>query len=325
MSRPGRSGDSGDRAAVIGLALTALWLALVGLFWLFGPEGDGQSSGLMRLASLFGVLLPPALIWIAVGLARAIAALRAEADQLRAHMSQMQADVPVPESASAGLAALGGAARPDAPSAPPPATAPVAARPHPPSRPQPLPSKPPRLAPADARQAAMRFEAPESVAVDPEDLIRALNFPDGPDDHAAIASLHAALRDHENARMLRSAQDVVTLLAGADLYMDNLLPEPVPAALWRRFAEGQRGASVAALDGIRDADAQQMAAHLMRGDEVFRDAAHHFLRHFDLLLGRLVPQLDDAQIGRLAQTRSARAFLLLGHVAGVFGEGPASP
>lgn len=175
-----------------------------------------------------------------------------------------------------------------------------------------------RPRPSDTRQAAMRFDAPESVRVDPEMLIRALNFPDGPDDHEAIAALRLALKDHDNSRVLRAAQDVVTLLAAQSVYMDDLPPDPAPTAVWRRLAEGARGSAVAALGGIHDEIALEIAADLLRRDEIFRDAAHHFLRHFDSLLVRVVPQLDDTQIMVLADTRSARAFMLLGRVAGIF-------
>ena len=58
---------------------------------------------------------------------------------------------------------------------------------------------------------------------------------------------------------------------------------------------------------------------MLREDEIFRDTAHHFLRHFDGLTARLVPELDDLQIAVLADSRSSRAFMLLGRVSGVFG------
>ena len=61
-----------DGATVVGAAVSAIWLLLVLLFWLAGPEGDAP-GGLARLVSVVGILLPLALIWMAVGLARAIA------------------------------------------------------------------------------------------------------------------------------------------------------------------------------------------------------------------------------------------------------------
>lgn len=128
-----------------------------------------------------------------------------------------------------------------------------------------------------------------------------------------------ALKDHDTSRVLRAAQDVVTLLAGQNVYMDDLPPDPASPAVWRRFSEGARGAAVGSLGGIHDETALEVTSAMLRGDEIFRDTAHHFLRHFDLLLTRILPQLDDDQIAALSETRSARAFMLVGRVAGIFG------
>lgn len=165
----------------------------------------------------------------------------------------------------------------------------------------------------------MRFDAPEPVEISPDALIRALNFPDGPDDRPAIEALRAALKDHDSARVLRAAQDVITLLANHHIYMDDLPPDPAPVAVWRRFAEGARGSAVAALGGIHDETALEVAQALLRTDEIFRDTAHHFLRHFDVLLTRNLPRLEDAQIEALASTRTTRAFMLIGRAAHSFG------
>ena len=282
-----------DALTGVGLALSGAWLLLVALFWLLGPSAEAERGGVERLVGAFGVVLPLALVWMGVAMARALALLRAEAADLRRQLDAMRPGEP-------GLTA------PEA--QPEPQPEPVSAA----MRPRPRPT-------GDQRQAAMRFDAPPSQPVNAGTLIRALNFPDGPDDHDAIEALRAALRDQENSRVLRAAQDVVTLLAGRDIYMDMLPPAPAPASVWRRFAEGQRGSAVASLGGIDDPDALQTAAAMLREDEVFRDAAHHFLRHFDGLLARLVPELDDLQIAVLGDSRSGRAFMLLGRATGSFG------
>ncbi|MDO5630572.1 MAG: hypothetical protein Q4G22_01915 [Paracoccus sp. (in: a-proteobacteria)] len=297
-----------DGALTVGFALSAVWLLMVLVFWLFGPAGDGTASGLARLVSAIGVVMPLALIWLAVGLARSIATLRAEADDLRARLAQMRA---------AGGDTIRPATAPATPPAPAATATPAAAAPV-------TPAPPPsaalaRVRPADTRQTAMRFDAPESVPIDTTDLILALNFPDGPDDLRAIDALRAALRDHDTARLIRAAQDVVTLLAEADLYMDSLRPDPAPPELWRRFADGARGSAVAAIGGIHDETALEIASALLKNDEIFRDSAHHFLRHFDLALTRVISGMSDDDIAELAQTRSARAFMLLGRAAHIFG------
>ncbi|MBC9247809.1 hypothetical protein H4P12_14100 [Paracoccus sp. 11-3] len=308
-----------DSLSMIGLAVTAVWLLLLLLFWLLAPANDDSRGGLATLLGIMGVVLPVVLIWLAVGLARAISTLQAEAADLRARMSQIR---------TGGIAS---------PSALAPSSAPSSARPQQPDTAlgesgvrmitQTQPARPaqtiPRpTRPADARQQALSFDAPEQVSVTPQTMILALNFPDGPDDVDAITALRAALKDHGNSRVLRAAQDVITLLAGHDVYMDDLPTEPVDIEAWRRFGEGVRGASVAGVGGIHDATALEMTGAYLRGDEIFRDTAHHFMRQFDVTATRLMAELDDEQIVMLADSRSARAFMLLGRVAGVFDQTP---
>ncbi|MBK4216544.1 hypothetical protein JJJ17_11460 [Paracoccus caeni] len=302
-----------DAASAIGAVLSLLWLVLLLLFWLFGGSGEG-SGGVARLVMIVGMILPLVLIWLAVGLARAIAALRAEADDLRYRLTQMRE-----------MAATRGTPPPARPVQDmrdadlPPEPAFRAAPPAPKPAPVPAPAAPLRPArPVDGRQTAMSFDGPEAVSVPPERMVTALNFPDGPDDHAAISALRMALKDPQYSRVLRAAQDVVTLLAAQDVYMDDLQPEPAPASLWLRFADGVRGSSISGIGGVRDEIALEIAGHMMRGDEIFRDSAHHFLRQYDVALTRLISQLDEDQIGALADTRSTRAFMLLGRVAGMF-------
>lgn len=286
-----RMTEGRDRAVLVGAAASAAWLLLVVLFWLLGPEG-GPVSGLGRLLALAGVALPLVLIWMAVALARTLAELRAEAMLLRARLDMLRA----PDNEDGGAA-------------PPPRAAmapPVAAR-------RPAAAQPAASRPAEAT-------APEPPRrVEPEDLIAALNFPDGPDDHAAIAALKASLADPEAARTIRAAQDVVTLLAKHGVYTDDLPDAEASPVLWRRFVEGQRGPGLAELALPGAEDAVEITAGLMRGDEVFRDAAHHFMRQFDRTLSRVGTELGEDAVAVLVQTRSGRAFNLLAQVTGMFG------
>lgn len=160
---------------------------------------------------------------------------------------------------------------------------------------------------------------PELTATE---LFLALNFPDGPEDREAIRCLRLALGDPGLARLIRAAQDVVTLLAGQGIYMDDLaLPEAHPRA-WRCLAEGLRGARIASLAGAGDTATLAVVRGLLRRDEVFRDAAHHFLRQFDRLLARHAAGDDDGMLVALGETRSGRAFLLLAEATGIIVPAP---
>lgn len=301
-----------DSLSVIGIALSAVWLVLLLLFWLLAPAGDGGQGGLATLLGVMAAVLPVALIWLAIGLARAIATLQAEAQDLRRDLAQMRS-VPPARAPLDEVRPGGSSVRMVVPTQQPRAT----------ERPaQPAP-RPPRT--SDQRQHSMRFDAPEQISVTPDTMIQAMNFPNGPDDIEAITALRTALKDPNYSRVLRAAQDVVTLLAGRDVYMDDLPAEPVDIAAWRGFGEGQRSATVAGVGAIRDASAIEVTGDYLRADEIFRDTSHHFLRQFDVTLTRLIPDLDDDQIAALADSRSARAFMLLGRVAGIFDQPTGGP
>ena len=53
----------------------------------------------------------------------------------------------------------------------------------------------------------------------------------------------------------------------------------------------------------------------MKQDPIFRDAAHHFLRRFDHIIADFEPEVSDAELTTLGETRTARAFMLVGRVA----------
>lgn len=292
--------QSRDRLVVLGAAASGGWLVLVVLFYLMGDSSDGASSGVSRLMALMGLLMPLALIWIAVALGRSIAALRLEAIQLRTTLDILRK----------GGEIVPGDTIPAVP----------AIR-HVPSAPR--AGNPPRRAAgnggAENGQGSFDLDNPPPLELDEYELIAALNFPDGPDDIEAIDALRKALADPDLARLIRAAQDVVTLLANRGVYMDDLYAAEPDPALWRKFCAGSRGASVGDLALDVDGKTLDMASGLLRFDEVFRDAAHHFLRHFDKLITRAAPELDDRLLLALTYTRSGRAFTLLAQVAGMVG------
>ncbi len=303
-----------DRLLHIGAATSAVWLALVALAAWLAPQD--QARGLAAwLIWVLSVLLPLALIWFGVWSARSLAALRLEAGDLRAALEQMRA-------------AGGPGAEPQQMLRP--AAAPIQRIPAPPPRPVAEPRaaaerRPAPRPPADARQARLELDTPDAPELTPTELYFALNFPDGPDDREAIRCLRLALADPGMARLIRAAQDVVTLLAGQGVYMDDVrVPETEPA-LWRGFAQGMRGEAVAGLAVIRDDQALDTASAMLREDEVFRDVAHHFLRHFDRLLTQRAETDDATVLAVLAETRSGRAFILLAQATGILGPGREPP
>ncbi|MFV0293204.1 MAG: hypothetical protein ACK5II_08310 [Paracoccus sp. (in: a-proteobacteria)] len=300
--------NAGGRAMIIGAVLTVLWLVMLLVFWITANE---TATGAALWVSVVAALMPLGLIWIAVYLARTIDTLKAEADALRATLDYNILRTEPPPMSSRPTP--GTAGQPAGTTGAGTQKADVAIPPPPDRRAgQPAGNNP--------RQAHPDLEMSEQVRPTPDTIIRALNFPDGPDDQQAVQALREALLDPDHARLIRSAQDVVTLLAKRGIFTDELTPDPATPAAWRRFAEGQRGQAVTEVGTIRNPESVEMASAAMVGDDVFRDAVHHFLRLFDRSTTVLMPKLDDEQIIWLADTRSARAFMLLARAAGLFGQ-----
>jgi hypothetical protein len=152
-----------------------------------------------------------------------------------------------------------------------------------------------------------------------DDLMVAINFPSDENDTAGIRAMRVALQDAVHGQLVLACQDVLTLLGQDGIYMDQSAAPGVRPGHWRRFAEGIRGSDIAPLAQIAAPD---LVAHLkdrMRSDTIFRDSVQHFLRLFDRMLCDLIPTMSDGALNRLTETRSARAFMLLGAAVGAFG------
>ena len=145
-----------------------------------------------------------------------------------------------------------------------------------------------------------------------------MNFPETAEDEEGFSALRKALKNRQSAQLVQAAQDVLTLLSQDGIYMDDLIPDRARPEVWRQFAQGTRGRAIAALGGVRDRSSLALTSGRMKQDTIFRDAAHHFLRRFDRSFAAFEPEASDAEITALANTRTARAFMLLGRVAGTF-------
>ncbi|NBO20987.1 MAG: hypothetical protein EBU97_03380, partial [Rhodobacteraceae bacterium] len=180
----------------------------------------------------------------------------------------------------------------------------------------------PNAAPRADGQTALALGTPASALsapLDMGDLVRALNFPDGPDDRDGFRALRMALEHRAVAHLIRCAQEVLTQLAQEGIFMDDLRPDRPRPEVLRQFAMGARGRAVAALGGVRDRSSLALTKGRMREDPRFRSAGLEFLRQFDLVLTEFAPQMTDAHLAALADTRSLRAFMLFGRATGTFG------
>jgi len=133
-----------------------------------------------------------------------------------------------------------------------------------------------------------------------------------------FAALRRALKDRTTKQLIQASQDVLTLISQDGIYMDDLRPDRSRPEVWRQFAHGARGKTVASLGGIRDRSSLALTSGRMREDAIFRDTAHHFLRKYDQMLVTFEADASDEDLAALAETRTSRAFMLLGRVTGAF-------
>ena len=170
----------------------------------------------------------------------------------------------------------------------------------------------------ETESPAQQSESP-AESLNWDELLHALNFPTDEKDTDGFRALRIAMKHRNTSQCLRAAEDIMNLLSQDGIYTDDLTPEIAPPALWRQFAEGTRGEEVAAVGGIHDPSAVAKVRSRMRSDPIFRDAALHFQRQFDIILREFCAEGTDEQIEKLANTRTGRTFMLLGRVSGMFG------
>ena len=304
---------------IVAGALSLLWLGLSAWHFAFRGGEGGEGAALRFLMTLLVVFLPVAMIWVAATAMRSSAVMRVESARLQTAIEALRQAYVAASQRGQGDATI--AKKLDEIAAAQRKTETALAMFQ--------SSRERRIEPAPAPEATRAAEQQPVLALGTSaedlapplpahDVIRALNFPETAEDEEGFAALRRALRDRTTKQLVQAAQDVLTLLSQEGIYMDDLRPDVARPDIWRRFAAGERGRAVAALGGVRDRSSLALTAARMREDPIFRDAAHHFLRVFDRRFTVFEQGASDAEIRALADTRTARAFMLLGRVAGTF-------
>lgn len=307
---------------VTAIVLSVVWLGASLLLFLLLPSVEGPGfDGLRFLMTMLSIFLPVAMIWVAATAARSNRVMREESQRLQAaidgirqsYVAQMQRNTVGSEpSVSKRLDEIAAVARKTETAVATFSTRREAVRTLAPVAPPP---------PPEVDQGSLELGTPAESLTPPlptDDFIRALNFPETAEDEAGFTALRRALRDREAAQLIQASQDVLTLLSQDGIYMDDLRPDMAPPDIWRYFAQGARGREVTALGGVRDRTSLTLTTGRMKQDPIFRDTAHHFLRLFDRMFTKFEPGATDDDITSLSETRTARAFMLLGRVAGTF-------
>ncbi|MEM9437443.1 MAG: hypothetical protein AAGA15_10415 [Pseudomonadota bacterium] len=306
---------------IIAIGLSAVWLLGSAIFFLgmggteiFAPENMDRLSFVM---TLFAVFLPVAVIWVAASAARSARIVREESQRLQSAIDAMRQTY-VADRQSGGLVPNQTVEKKIDEIVQVAKQTENALATFTSSR---KPAHPPKQVEDASDQPALELGTPAEALSPPlanADFIRALNFPETAEDQDGFAALRKALKHRSAASLIQASQDVLTLLSQDGIYMDDLRPDRAKPEIWRRFSAGERGRIVSVLGGIRDRSALALAAGRMRSDAIFRDAVHHFLRRFDEVLRDFCETASDEEIAALSDTRTARAFMLLGRVTGMF-------
>lgn len=309
---------------IVAILLSVLWLIGASIFFvvLGGNDPAADSSGTLRfLLILLAVFLPVGMIWVAATAARASRVIREESQRLQAAIDAIR-QAYIAQQQGSHLRADGSVARKldeiaAATRKTETALATFYSRRE--ERVAPRPPEPEAASGEDQPTLALGTQAADMAPqLSVEDFVRALNFPETAEDEMGFAALRRALKDRETSQLVQAAQDILTLLSQDGIYMDDLRPDRARPEIWRHFATGARGRPIAPLGGIRDRSSLALTNARMKQDPIFRDAAHHFLRHFDRAFSSFEKRASDEEISAVADTRSARAFMLLGRCAGTF-------
>jgi hypothetical protein len=309
---------------LIALALSVGWMIMVGLFFFFLPPTStvaDRFDSLRFILILIAIFMPVAMIWVAAAASRSARIMQEESGRLQAAIDGMRKTYIENRAGPVGggmqptvekkLNEIAQATRKTENTV---ATF-ASTRPE-----QKLQITSVRATiPDDQPTLALGTSAEDiSTPLPNTDLIRALNFPDNEQDTRGFNALRLALKDRNARQLVQASQDILTLMSQDGIYMDDLRPDRARSEIWRRFAHGERGRAMASLGGVRDRSSLALTSGRMREDTIFRDAAHHFLRRFDQTLITFEPGATDEEISALSETRTARAFMLLGRVTGAF-------
>ena len=161
----------------------------------------------------------------------------------------------------------------------------------------------------------------ENIKTDPltwEIILKALNFPKDKNDVLGFSALKRAREHNAISELLRVSEDFLNLIAKDAIYLDDLIIEPPPVEAWLNFIRGDQNNNKRSLTCIGiDAQIQKLKSRI-KSDAIFRDTSLMLMRRFDLLLRDRLETASDDEIFKIAETRSGKAFLIVGKLSDSF-------
>ena len=150
--------------------------------------------------------------------------------------------------------------------------------------------------------------------LDTKTLIRAFNMPNDENDSEGYDAIEAAIKIESLDNLLRNSHELLITLADYDLIMDDLEIDMGLITTWRRFAADSAVGMVSSLGGTGTFVEIDKVSSILAENSNFESLANTFNKQMEEFISRVIPQLSDDEIRKLAQTRTFLAFLLLGQV-----------
>ena len=118
--------------------------------------------------------------------------------------------------------------------------------------------------------------------------------------------------------MLQVSEDFLNLLAQDGIYLDDLKIDPPSVTAWVNFIKNEQSGHGKRLSCNGIDDHIKKLKIRAKSDVIFRDTALMLMRRFDKLLRDNLKTADDHQIFKISDTRSGKAFLIVGKISDSF-------
>ncbi len=151
-----------------------------------------------------------------------------------------------------------------------------------------------------------------------EILLKALNFPDDSEDEFGFKALRLANQNKTVAELLQASEDFLNLLAQDGIYLDDLHFDQPSVDAWRNFISRNKSSSGKKLHCVGIESHIDALYKRMKSDTVFKDTALILIRRFDQLLREKLPEATDQQVFSISNTRTGKAFLIIGKISEIF-------
>ena len=149
-------------------------------------------------------------------------------------------------------------------------------------------------------------------------ILKALHFPKDEHDLMGFSALKIARKNNTFSELLQVSEDFLNLIAQDGIYLDDLKIEPPPIEAWLSFISTNQNRNKRRLNCVGiDRQIKRLKSRI-KTDTIFRDTSLMLMRRFDVLLRDHLKLANDDQIFKIAETRTGKAFLIVGKLSDSF-------